>query len=123
MITVFVTLFYLTVPPVQGDYCTLNDPDFDGLRYEESIPHCKRNVSTNKKDFICERDGVSNREDFTVDHIIPLSLGGSNSADNLWCQHNSLSVTHLETKMYLQLKEGKITQKKAVKTILEAKFK
>lgn len=123
MISILVTALYLTVPPVKGDYCTVDNPDFDGYRYEESIPHCRRNVTTEEKDAICVRDGVTERtDDYTVDHIIPLSLGGSNSKNNLWCQHISLAVTPLETKMYTQLKDGKINQKEAVGTILKAKF-
>lgn len=122
MIKIFVALAYLTVPPVTGDLCTSDNPDFDGVRYEENIPHCYRNVSTGEKNAICERDGVFDRTGFTVDHIIPLSIGGSNSRKNLWCQNNSLSVTGLEAEMYKMVKAGDITQKEAIKRILKAKF-
>jgi len=121
----FASLFlsgFLTVPPVPGDYCTPHDPDFKEYRYAEKVPYCNRNVMSWDKDRICERDGVEDRERFTVDHIIPLSLGGNNSEDNLWCQHRSLNVTGLEYEMYLDLRDGKKTQEEAVRVILEAKF-
>jgi len=113
---------YLTVPPVDGSLCTKKDKDFDGLRYYELIPHCKRNVSTKRKDKICKRDGIHNRRDFIVDHIIPLSIGGSNKDDNLWCQHKTLQVTAEEYRAYLKLKTGEWSQAIALDYILDLKF-
>lgn len=116
-------LAYLLIPPTQGRLCNQSDPDFDGLRYSEQIPHCSRNVTTEKKIEICKRDGIDDRSEFTVDHIIPLALGGDNSDENLWCQHYTLAVTHLEHQMYLALSRGETTQQEAVATVLRAKFK
>lgn len=115
-------LLYLMVPPTHGDLCTSADIDLDAYRYEEQIPHCKRNVTTERKIAICKRDGVVDRSEFTVDHIIPLSIGGSNRDENLWCQHKSLAVTSLETALFEKLNKGEITQKEAIEQILEAKF-
>lgn len=120
---VYLFLIYsLAVPPTVGHFCSELDPDFDGFRYEEQIPHCKRNVSTERKVDICLRDGVEDRTEYTVDHIIPLSLGGSNADENLWCQHHSDAVTHIEYQAYLQLKDGELTQQEAVNKVLTAKF-
>lgn len=116
-------LAYLTVPPTHGHFCTENDPDFDGYRYKEQIPHCTRNVTTERKIDICLRDGVEDRTEFTVDHIIPLALGGSNDDSNLWCQHQSIAVTPLEYQMFKELDAGTTTQEMAIETILNAKFK
>jgi hypothetical protein len=115
-------LLTLLVPPSEGSLCTVADPDFDGYRYAEQIPHCERNVSTDRKDVICRRDGVYNRTNYTVDHIIPLSLGGSNHNDNLWCQHKSLAVTDIEYKAFILLDEGALLQKEAINMVLDAKF-
>lgn len=115
-------LAYLIIPPTHGSLCTFDDPDFDEYRYEEAIPHCIRNVTTEKKIEICLRDGIKDRSEFTVDHIIPLSLGGSNHDDNLWCQHKSLAVTGLEYQVYKKLDTGDIKQQDAIDTILDAKL-
>lgn len=115
-------VLYLLVPPTEGSLCTRSDPDFDEYRYEERIPHCQRNVTTQRKNEICHRDGVSDRSEFTVDHIIPLSLGGSNHDDNLWCQHRSLAVTKLEQQVFWKIDGGEITQDEAIEIILDAKF-
>lgn len=114
---------YPLIPTVPGSYCTPSDPDFSHYRYPERIAYCFRNVATWRKDDICERDGVYNRSNFTVDHLIPLSHGGSNHDDNLWCQHKSINVTSLENRMYRKLARGEITREEAVKIILNAKFK
>lgn len=114
---------YLLEPPVQGSLCTTSHADFDGFRYAENIPHCKRNVSTRRKKAICKRDGVLNRKDYTVDHIVPLSVGGDNSNDNLWCQHQSINVTKLEYTTYVQLRDGKLVQREALEILRDAKFR
>lgn len=119
----FLLLLHLIVPPTSGHLCSSSDPDFSAYRYQENVPYCTRNVTTERKIEICKRDGVEDRSDYTVDHIIPLALGGDNSDENLWCQHHTLNVTHLEQKMYLALSRGEITQQKAIETILKAKFK
>lgn len=111
------------VPPVSGSLCSPQDPDFDEYRYSEKIAHCKRNVTTARKNAICARDGVFDRTEYTVDHILPLSLGGSNKDDNLWCQHKSLAVTSLEYKLFTQLRDGAIRQFDALNAIIKAKFK
>jgi 5-methylcytosine-specific restriction endonuclease McrA len=110
------------IPPTYGSLCTTADPTFYEYRYQEQIPYCKRDVTTERKIEICKRDGVEDRSDYTVDHIIPLSLGGSNSDDNLWCQHKLLAVTNIEYEAYKELENGSISQKQAIDKVLKAKF-
>ena len=83
------TFSYAKTPKIDispGELCTIEDKDFSYLRYTEKIPYCKRNVSTRTKNEVCALYDVFDRKKYTVDHIIPLSLGGSNSKKNLWCQ-------------------------------------
>jgi len=122
MVNSLLLLVYLVIPPTHGSLCAAEDPDFDEYRYEEAIPHCMRNVSTERKIEICLRDGIKDRTEFTVDHIIPLAFGGSNRDDNLWCQHKSLAVTGLEYQLYKKLDAGEIKQHEAIDMILDAKL-
>ncbi len=113
---------FLKIPPISGSYCTVDDYDFDEFRYSEQIPHCRRNVFTRRKKAICIRDGVYNRDSYTVDHLIPLSLSGSNHDDNLWCQHKSINHTALEYEMYKAVRDGEMLRDNAVNLLLDVKF-
>ncbi len=113
---------YPLTPTVQGSRCTESDPDFKEIRYPEQIPLCFRHVPTPRKIEVCKRDGVEDRKDFTVDHLVPLSMSGSNHSDNLWCQHKSINVTHEEYTTYIKLREGEITSEDAIQYILDLKF-
>ena len=75
------------------------------------------------KDQVCREEGVPVRtQDYTVDHIIPLSLSGSNDRMNLWCQHVSLNVTRLEYQMYTLVRNGDMPVEEAIKILLDKKF-
>lgn len=109
-----------------GDLCTLDNPDFVEYRYDEKIPYCVRNVSTKLKKRIYKTYGIAEEEqkEYTIDHIVPLSIGGSNCIKNLWPEHFRVKATrpNLEKNLYEQLKNGEITQKEAIKIILDTKF-
>jgi len=105
-----------------GHLCTSIDKDFDGYRYPGHIAHCRRSVTTNRKNKICAKYGVKDRRNYTVDHIIPLSVGGSNSDWNLWCQHRAIYSANLEYWLYEQVKGDKMTQAEAVVYILGYKY-
>ena len=105
-----------------GSLCTAEDKDFEGYRYDERIPYCKRNVSYARKDAICKLYGIYDRTGYTIDHIIPLSAGGSNHDRNLWCQSRSIYTGHIEYWVYKQLRDGKMIQAEAVRYILAHKF-
>lgn len=110
-----------------GDRCTIENPDFTEYRYPEKIVYCTRNVSSSTKARIYDAYHVPKNErgDYTIDHIIPLSIGGSNSVKNLWAEHKKVKATrpNLELDLYHELRDARITQQQAIDTILEVKFK
>jgi hypothetical protein len=101
-------------------------------RYKENINYCERNVNTSDKNEIIKMYDVElgfsirqmNRQDFKIDHFIPLSIGGSNAKDNLWPQHKSVfTITDpLEQELSNKMVSGAITQAEAVRIIREAKL-
>lgn len=109
-----------------GDRCTLENPDFTEYRYSAQIIYCTRNVSTSTKTKVYESYGVpkSERGNYTIDHIIPLSIGGSNNIKNLWAEHKLVKGTRpdLELKLYQDLRDGRITQEQAINEIMAAKY-
>jgi hypothetical protein len=105
-----------------GELCSRNNPDFKEYRYSERIAYCQRNVSYELREAVCERDGVENRQGYKVDHIVPLSIGGSNSAKNLWCQHLSIDTEELEFKLYEMVRDGDLSRDLAVERLLRCKF-
>ncbi len=108
-----------------GDLCTPQDGDFEGFRYRENIPTCYRDVSREVKADIYESYGVPEkcRRQYTVDHYIPLSLGGSNQPANLWPEHKDIKATrqNLEQNLYTQVRAGLISQRQALEVIVQAK--
>ena len=109
-----------------GDICTTNDLDFQEYRYKESIPYCERNVSYQTKTLIYDKYYISieERGQYTIDHLIPLSIGGSNSELNLWPEHKKIKKTrsNLETCLYDLLRKDLINQKTAIAFVLIIKF-
>lgn len=101
-------------------------------RYPENIVYCERNVDTYTKNEIIkmydEQLGYSIRQmgrgDFKIDHFIPLSIGGSNSVENLWPQHKSVyAITDpLEQELSNKIVEGRIKQADAIRVVREAKL-
>lgn len=96
-------------------------------RYPEQVKYCERNVDSSlKKQLFLTYDAKFNYETahmqrtlFKIDHLIPLCLGGSNEASNLWPQHVSIYTETDPLEPYLcgLLQEGKITQAAAVQII------
>lgn len=109
-----------------GDICTINDRDFQEYRYKENIPYCQRNVSYYAKTLIYEKYNINPRErdQYTIDHLIPLSIGGSNSEFNLWPEHKNVKKTrpNLEICVYDLLRKDLINQNIATSFILIIKF-
>lgn len=123
------SIFYPQIPNSQispGDECSISNSDFSGYRYSENIPYCKRNVSSYLKKSIYEQYNVpvSERGNYTIDHIIPLSIGGSNDVRNLWPEHKQVKATrqNLELCLYEKLRDNYIRQKEAINLILRVKF-
>ncbi len=138
VLTCFVIIFLFSIKPVlshyplvpdpgmtQGDLCTVNDSDFSRYRYQENIPYCYRNVSWERRSKIYDNYNIpaSCRHRYTIDHFIPLSLGGNNSDENLWPEHVLVKATRarLEQELYLALEFGEMSQKEAIGIIVRAK--
>lgn len=62
------------------------------------------------------------RKDYTVDHLLPLSIGGSNQITSLWPQHKSISTAKLEGLIYNKLEKSVISYKEAVDAVLSHKI-
>ena len=108
-----------------GSFCSEEDKDFREFRYEEKIPYCERNVAGWIKNRIygIYKVPAECRDRYTIDHKIPLALGGSNSMENLWPEHVLVKATRqdLEDALYRQVNHGDITVEEAVEIILKAK--
>jgi len=110
-----------------GKLCSPSDPDFQEFRYPEHIAYCQRNVDDSEKAQAAQKYGIPEADfsQYEFDHLIPLSLGGSDSLENIWPQR--LDAAHvkdqLEEQLYLELQAGKITQADAVKQIRAWKMK
>lgn len=110
-----------------GDLCTRPS----GYRYPERIAYCERNVSSGRKRQIIEDYNQklgfeikrSDRQQFKIDHLIPLCAGGSNDDQNLWPQHKTVyEITDpLEGILCEKMAAGKLLQERAVELILRAK--
>ncbi len=104
----------------------------DGYRYPEHIRYCNRNVDVELKEEVIDtydkargfRVGRMNREDFKIDHFIPLCMGGANHRDNLWPQHKTVyEVTDpVEPLACQKMAEGKLKQNQAIVLIKKAKL-
>ncbi len=112
-----------------GDLCERDQSNT--FRYPERILYCNRSVSSGEKISIIkmyDRElgfeiGQMNRQEFKIDHYIPLCAGGSNDTENLWPQHKTIyEITDpLEGKLCELMSKGKLTQLKAIETIKKAK--
>lgn len=119
---------YPLIPDPQmtsGDICKTDNPDFKTLRYPERIPYCQRNVTPQTKTEIYRNYNIPEkcRSYYTVDHFIPLSIGGTNRMINLWPEHKKVKSTrpHLEEDVFKQLQAGRITQVEAINEIISVK--
>ena len=78
----------------------------------------KVSLSKKKKVFVAYHIDP-NSSKFEIDHLIPLSLGGSNNVDNLWPQsyltspYNAYDKDKLETKFHAMVCSGKLELKTA----------
>lgn len=113
-----------TITP--GALCTHPDE----RRYPEKIAYCERDVDPRTKteiflayDQLGYRTRTMKRQDFKIDHYLPLCMGGSNAKTNLWPQHKSVyEITDaLEQKVCEKMAEGILLQKDAINIIKDAK--
>lgn len=104
----------------------------DQRRYPEGIAYCERNVDTNQKKIIIRNYdselgysvGSMNRQEFKIDHFIPLCAGGSNENRNLWPQHRSVyEVTDpMEPLICEKMAAGRLKQADAIRLVRAAKL-
>ena len=106
-----------------GTMCTAQDKDFKELRYQEKIAYCQRNVSYGTKTALYKAYDVpeADRSQYTIDHLIPLALGGNNSTTNLWPQNKIIYTGRIEYWLFCRLRDGTMLQAEAIKTILAIK--
>ncbi|HRK06422.1 MAG TPA: hypothetical protein PLZ57_01530 [Pseudobdellovibrionaceae bacterium] len=123
------TLAFPFIPDSQstpGSLCSKRDRDYKQDRYAEKIPYCGRNVASSLKRDIYDDYGISAncRKEYTIDHFIPLAIGGSNRRENLWPEHKSIKALrqNLEMDVYNELRNGAISQAEALQIIVEAKL-
>lgn len=100
-------------------------------RYRENIRYCARDVeSDTKKAIIAKYDnelgfsvGLMEREQFKIDHYIPLCMGGSNEVSNLWPQHVSVyQITDpIEQVVCEKIAANRIRQAEAIEVIRRLK--
>jgi hypothetical protein len=109
-----------------GSLCTHPDAH----RYPERIAYCNRDVSKAEKWAVINayndagwRIDKRDRQQFKIDHLIPLCVGGSNEKDNLWPQHESVYVITdaMEGIACDKMAKGRLLQERAVELILRAK--
>lgn len=102
----------------------------DAYRYSERIPYCNRNVDSSLKADIFQeyrlngyRLDPKKRQDYKIDHLIPLCAGGSNREDNLWPQHKTVYelTDALESVGCEKMKAGALKQAEFIKRLLAAK--
>lgn len=99
-------------------------------RYPERIAYCEREVSSWQKEMVFinyRKLGYSlsgERNQYKVDHFIPLCAGGSNELTNLWPQYYTISekTDPLEPLGCKVLAKGKITQKELIDLITDVKL-
>ena len=100
-------------------------------RYSERIAWCRRDVTRDTKQAVMmtydRHHGYEvtrmNRQDFKIDHYIPLCMGGSNEADNLWPQHKSVyaATDPIEQRLCELLASGEMRRAEAVELVRQAK--
>lgn len=105
-------------------FCHTNDKDFRELRYAQKIPVCNRNVSYTTRVKIYEKYQIPevDRINYTIDHLIPLSLGGSNAEQNLWPQPKSQTTAPLESELFFKVRNNEITVQEAINALMKEKY-
>lgn len=109
-----------------GALCRASDTEFVERRYKERVAYCRRYVPPSVVETVFRHYRIpeSAWANYTIDHLIPLALGGSNARANLWPEHRSVKALrpNLENDLYLRLNAGTLTHGVAVQRVLKAKF-
>jgi hypothetical protein len=140
LLAVFSTVLLLSSAVFAKDFPLAPEPEMTPgsvcdspteYRYAEKIPYCKRNVDTaEKRDIIKAYDDTfgyriqtMDRQQFKIDHYIPLCMGGSNDRSNLWPQHRTVfeKTDSLEQELCQKMSQGLLKQAEAIEMIKHAK--
>lgn len=109
-----------------GHICTKSDPDYERMRYGGTVPYCTRNVEWETKLEIYRKYGIPRKaqSQYTIDHIIPLSVGGSNHVKNLWPEHKKLKACRqtFEIDLWIKVRDFEISQAQAIHEVMRVKF-
>jgi hypothetical protein len=105
--------------------CSPADTDFLEYRYVNKIAVCKRNVTTSmrKQVYLDYNIPLAEQTNYTIDHLIPLFIGGTNSRYNLWPQHKSISTATIEGALYREVNAGKIHPNEVINKLMIIKYK
>lgn len=106
-----------------GFYCTKENPDFKEFRYKEKVAICNRNVSQAKRDRIYKAYGVTKEEQvlYTIDHMVPLAMGGSNDELNLWPQPKEITSAVLEFRVFNLINNDRLNIKESLDLVFSVK--
>ncbi len=129
-LAIFCSVSFASRTPIKdktpGVLCRATDPEFVERRYKEKVPYCRRYVPPPIVEAVFKEYRIESKRwgEFTIDHLIPLALGGSNSKKNLWPEPKEVKEKryNLENTLYLKLKTGSLTHSQAVVLVLQSKF-
>ena len=127
MLSLNLSFAYPTKPDARFNYphfCTDKSPELREVRYANKVAVCTRNVTSATRTKIYEKYQIPpvERTNYTIDHLIPLFMGGSNDEANLWPQHKSISTATMEGIIFGKLSRGDISYQEALNEILNLKL-
>ena len=109
-----------------GDLCDTSNHDFEGYRFREKVPVCRRDVSYELKQRVYDKYRIPKacRREYTIDHFYPLSMGGSNAEKNLWPEHVKVKQSRFELEQitFNQMTMGQLSQEQALTIIRNNKL-
>lgn len=106
-----------------GMLCSESDPNFSHTyRYNEKIPYCTRDVNGIEKSEVAKEYNTprSDWRNYEFDHLIPLSIGGSDDIRNIWPQplNQAKLKDRVEDEVFLAMKKGQLTQDQAISKLI-----
>lgn len=106
-----------------GALCTQTDVNFSGkFRYKAHIPYCNRSVTYKEKVKVGSEYGVKRTawKNYEFDHLFPLSVGGSDSPQNIWPQpiEQAHVKDRIEDAVYLAMRKGTMSQHDALMSLV-----
>ncbi len=127
LLTLNLSFAYPVKPDSRFNYphfCTEKSSELREIRYANKVAVCNRNVSSATRNKIYNKYQIpeGDRGNYTIDHLVPLFMGGSNEEQNLWPQHKSIGTAELEGLIFGRLSKGEISYQEALNEILNLKL-